>query len=174
MLPDNIIPQQLSLFAGLLAAPGQDSLAIVEELAQTNPWLQDIPEELAQWGLPRWQGEHTRLFINGHPKTVCPPFESSYVHGQQNGKACSDVLALYYQIGLQPVEGVFPDYLGTLLECAAYLAEQQPVDMTSWDILWQKHLARWVPRFARDLETHSRLRLYQQLGKQLQALFPNV
>lgn len=174
MLPDNIVPQNLTLFAGLLAAPSKDSLTILEELAQIHPWLQGVPEELNQWGLPRWQGEHTRLFINGHPKTACPPFESSYVHGQQSGAACNEVLSLYFHIGLQPVEGVFPDYLGTLLECAAYLAEQEPFDAESWEKLWNRHLLRWVPRFANDLEQHSRLRLYQQLGKQLKALFPDV
>lgn len=174
MLPDNIVPQNLTLFAGLLAAPNDESLAIIDELAQQHSWLQDVPEELTQWGLPRWQGEHTRLFINGHPKTVCPPFESSYIHGHQNGTACSDILTLYHQIGLQPVEGIFPDYLGTLLECAAYLSAQQPVDSELWETLWQKHLSRWVPRFAQDLQTQSRLKLYQQLGKQLQELFPSV
>lgn len=172
MLP-NISPHKLRLLAGLLAMPGEESLAIVEELAQTETWLQPAVTELQSesWTLQHWQGEHTYLFINGHPKTACPPFESSYIHGHQNGFVCDELLRIYQRIGLQPIEGVFPDYLGMILEVAAYLAEQQPVDTETLETLWQTHLARWVPKFAKDLQQHSHLQLYQQLGVKLQELF---
>jgi TorA maturation chaperone TorD len=169
----NITPHKLRLLAGLLAMPGEDGLAVIAELALTESWLLPAVAELttAPWNLHRWQGECTRLFINGHPKTVCPPFESSYIHGYQNGAACDELLHIYQYIGLQPQEDIFPDYLGIILEAAAYLAEQDPFDAETWELLWQPHVVRWVPRFAKDLQDHSHLQFYRLLGVKLQELF---
>lgn len=190
---NNFTPQQLRLLAGLLAKPGEESLAAIAEMAQEHHWLYDSVQELKEISLEHWQGEHTQLFVNGHPKTVCPPFESAYRHGVMNGQACSDIEQLYYSVGLEPIEDVPADYLGMMLECAAYLLEQKSSlspDSSSpqtednsekenvinnpagdFQILWQKHLAKWVPNFANDLVQYSELRLYQQLGQQLKDLF---
>ena len=181
-------PQQLRLLAGLLAMPEKESLAVLEELAVQNNWLSEPVQELKGISLGRWQAEHTQLFINGYPKTPCPPFESVYRHEMMNGPACSELESLYQSIGLEPIEGVPADYLGMMLECAAFLLELPPSSeaeeasnepsvetketaKTHFQTLWQTHLAKWVPKFANDLQQHSQLRLYQQLGLKLQALF---
>jgi TorA maturation chaperone TorD len=171
MLPNNITPDKLRLFAGLLASPSKDSLAVLIELTIENLWLQPAVAELQQMALDYWQAEHTRLFINGHPKTCCPPFQSVYRHGVMNGAICEDIERFYQSIGLETIDGLPPDYLGVLLECAAYLAEQQPVDAEQWQQLWQNHIVPWVPRFAEDLQSHSELILYRQLGVKLKELF---
>lgn len=171
MLPNNITPDKLRLFAGLLASPSKDSLAVLIELTMENLWLQPAVAELQQMALDYWQAEHTRLFINGHPKTCCPPFQSVYRHGVMNGAICEDIERFYQSIGLETIDGLPPDYLGVLLECAAYLAEQQPVDAEQWQQLWQNHIVPWVPRFAEDLQSHSELILYRQLGVKLKELF---
>lgn len=171
MLPNNITPDKLRLFAGLLAAPGKDSLTVLIELATEHSWLQPAIAELQEIALDYWQAEHTRLFINGHPQTCCPPFQSVYRHGVMNGAICEAIEQFYQSIGLETIDGLPPDYLGVLLECAAYLAEQQPCEAKQWEQLWQNHLIPWVPKFAADLHSHSELILYQQLGVKLKELF---
>jgi len=42
----NLSPPQLRLFAGLLAAPNEESLAVIAEFAQTETWLQPAVAEL--------------------------------------------------------------------------------------------------------------------------------
>ena len=57
------------------------------------------------------------------------------------------------------------DYLGTMLECAAWLVEQEEAGAEGLsNELWQRHLLKWLPRFADDLMQHSRLLLYRSLG----------
>jgi putative dimethyl sulfoxide reductase chaperone len=186
MSSNNITPQSLRLFSGLLATPTDESLEIIAELVQENLWLEEALEELREIPLDHWQGEHTRLFINGHPKTVCPPFESAYRYGLMNGPSCEQIEEIYSTVGLEAVEGIAPDYLGMMLECAAYLLEQKAFTTTAdesgeegnpeqttdlFQTLWQTHLATWVPKFAEDLAQQSQLRLYQQLGMKLKELF---
>jgi len=195
MSSNKITPQQLRLFAGLLAKPSEESLTAIEEIAQEHHWLYDSIQELKEMSLEHWQGEHTRLFVNGHPKTGCPPFESVYRQGVMNGPVCDEIELLYQESGLESVENVPPDYLGVMLECAAYLLEQKSTTPSSeilasqsnennnnlihleedawqnFQILWQDHLTKWVPQFANDLEQQSELRLYQQLGSKLKELF---
>jgi len=166
----NISSTHLRLLAGLLAAPGEESLEALTELAKEHPWLQAAVNQLAELSLAQWQVEHTRLFVSGYPKTRCPPFESVYRHHVMNSYLCEEISKLYRAVGLEPVEGLFPDYLGTLLECAAYLWEQ-PHYQPYREILWEQHIRSWVPRFADDLQQHSQLNLYQQLGHQLKELF---
>ena len=159
-------PDRLRTLAWLLGMPEQDALSALVELAQTNPWLEQATEQLMTIPLAHWQAEHTRLFISGYPKTVCPPFESAYRHGRMDGPARMELDNLYRQVGLAPLE-VPADYLGTLLEFAAYLSEQSPAHETVMSTLWDEHLRIWLPRFRRDLIQHSRLTLYCALSEQL-------
>ena len=160
----------MSLFSGLLASPGIESLGALRELVEEHAWLGESVAELEQIPLDEWQAEHARLFISGHPKTVCPPFESAFLGGSMFGVACDQLTDLYRRAGLQ-AEGLPPDYLGTELECAAYLKEQ-PCDHSKELLqeLWQKHLSVWMPRIASLIQQESRLLFYRQFGKQLAGL----
>jgi TorA maturation chaperone TorD len=166
----NASPETLRLLSGLLASPGSDSLAVLRELAGEYAWLGEPASELERTSLEEWQAEHARLFISGHPKTVCPPFESAFLSGALFGAACDQLSDLYRRAGLQ-AEGAPPDYLGTLLECAAYLQEQ-PCGHSNELLqeLWGGHLAAWLPRIGLVLQQESQLLLYRQLGQQLVGL----
>lgn len=169
--PGSAAPHTLRLLAGLLASPGAESLAVLRELAPDHAWLAAPLAELESLPLDEWQAEHTRLFVSGHPKTTCPPFESVFLGGAMFGEACDRLGDLYRRAGLE-AEGAPPDYLGTLLECAAWLTEQPCAHGAElFDELWREHLAAWVPRFAATLAEESRLGLYRSLGAQLGALF---
>jgi TorA maturation chaperone TorD len=167
----NAAPTDLRLLSGLLASPGSESMEVLRDLASEHSWLVEPLAELEDMPLDEWQAEHTRLFVSGHPKTACPPFESAVTSGSLFGTASDKLADLYRRAGLEAM-GVPPDYLGTQLECAAFLLEQDC--SRSDDLLqelWQEHLASWVPRFHPVLQAESRLLLYRQLGRQLAGLF---
>jgi TorA maturation chaperone TorD len=166
----NVSPETLRLLSGLLASPGIESQGVLRELAGEHAWLGEAIAELEQTSLEEWQAEHARLFVSGHPKTVCPPFESAFLSGAMFGIACDQLGDLYRRAGLQ-AEGASPDYLGTMLECAAYLREQ-PCDHSNELLqeLWREHIAAWAPRLGIVLQGESRLLLYRQLGEQLAGL----
>ena len=165
-------PEQLRLLATLLATPADDALAALHELASGDLELQEAFAELTPLPLDRWQGEHTRLFVSAFPKVPCPPFESAYRHGQMDGKATIELEKFYRRIGLESKE-IPADYLGVILECAAWLMEQPGEEMAGHLAeLWQQHLALWLPQFSADLQRESELRLYRLLGERLGALLP--
>ncbi|MCG6940868.1 MAG: molecular chaperone TorD family protein [Thiohalocapsa sp.] len=181
---------QLRLLAALLAMPEAESLDALRELVPRALWIAEAVDELAALPLDRWQAEHTRLFVNGYPKTPCIPFESAYRQGQMGGTSAQDLRGLYRKAGLQ-TEDMPADYLGTELEFAAFLADTRLADAGLAGVghggddcliealqaeLWREHLAHWLPRFAQDLREHARLLLYRRLGEQLAglALAPNL
>jgi len=160
---------ELRVLAVLLAMPDTDALGALEMLAPEAPWLVEVMDELRDQPLDRWQGEHTRLFINGFPRTPCPPFESAYRHGHMKGTAAEELESLYARSGLESPE-LPADFLGVMLEYAAYLEEAE-ADASLRQELWQEHLDRWVLRFAEDLSAHTRLRLYRELAARLERQF---
>ena len=166
----NVSAQTLRLYSGLLASPGSDSLEVLRDLAVEYGWLRQPLNELENLPLGEWQAEHTRLFISGHPRTVCPPFESAFLGGTMFGPACERLGDLYLHAGLQ-ADGAPPDYLGTIMECIAYLQEQ-PCDHSKALLqkLWHEHLISWLPGFSAALQAESRLLLYRMLGSQLARL----
>lgn len=166
-----IEPPLLRLFGGLLASPGHGSLEVLRELAGEHAWLGESLADLEKTPLEEWQAEHARLFISGHPKTVCPPFESVFLNGAMFGESCDLLADLYRRAGLE-AEGAPPDYLGTMLECAAWLMEQR-CDQSNALLqeLWNEHLAAWVPGFGASLQAESGLLIYRQLGRRLESLF---
>lgn len=163
--------ERLQLLGWLLAAPAEDARELLHELRDQQPWLQDSLPELDAVPLEEWQAEHTRLFVNGHPRTACPPFESVWVNGMMSGPATASIADLYRRIGLES-EHLLPDYLGTMLECASYLEEQpdEPACALRRE-LWEEHLGRWLPQFTQALLKESRLALYRDLAGQLSALY---
>lgn len=164
-------PDSLRLLAGLLSSPGDESMEAVRELAGEFAWLAEPLAELEAMPLDEWQAEHTRLFVCGHPKTVCPPFESAVTSGSLFAASCDKLADLYRRAGLEAT-GLPPDYLGTQLECAAYLMERDcEHSQALLRELWQNHLAAWVPRFNATLQSESRLLLYRQLAGQLERMF---
>jgi len=162
-------PSQMRVLAALLAMPADDACDALRDMLPVAPWLGPGLPELERMSLEHWQAEHTRLFVSGYPKTPCPPFESAYRHGTMGGTTAGDLRELYRRAGLEAKDAP-ADYLGTMLECAAYLKEQQMDDLQAE--LLEQHLGRWVARFARDLTENAKLDLYRELGVQLGHLFP--
>jgi len=159
--------ERLQLLGWLLAAPVDESRELLQEVPVTHDWLASPLEELAGISLDEWQAEHTRLFVSGHPRTACPPFESAWVNGMMLGSSTTAVAELYRKIGLEE-DSVLPDYLGTMLECAAYLEDQPDTHSQAMKLeLWREHLERWLPRFAQTLAEESQLALYRELAGQL-------
>lgn len=162
-------PNRLRVLAALLAMPEEESLDALRDMRPQAPWLEFSLPELERIPLEHWQAEHTRLFVSGYPKTACPPYESAYRQGMMGGSRVDDLAGLYRRAGLQ-AEDVPADYLGTMIECAAYLREQGMDDLLGE--LAEEHLEVWAPRFARDLQDQAGLDLYRALGKQIEGLFP--
>ena len=159
---------RLRTLALLLAMPEADALDALRDMRQQAPWLESSLRELEQVPLEHWQAEHTRLFVSAYPKVPCPPYESAYRQGTMGGTNAGELAELYLRAGLQSSD-VPPDYLGTMLECAAYLLEKGSNELLSE--LLDKHMRSWVPRFARDLRDQSRLDLYRALGNEIEHLF---
>lgn len=162
--------ERLRLLGALLAVPAAESRGLLEDFSTRHGWLAAPLEELAATPLEEWQAEHARLLVNGHPRTVCPPFESAWLDGMMPGPATAAVAALYRRLGLEE-NGISADFLGTMLECAALL-EESPGEQEQCvkRALWQEHLGRWLPQFAQALQEGSRLALYRGLARQLSGL----
>ncbi len=161
------------LLAMLLGMPDRESLPILQEMLSEHGWLRPAVDELGGIPLDHWQAEHTRLFINGHPKTPCAPFESIYRHGRMDGPACEELSRLYNDAGVSPTVDLPADYLGTMLTFAAWLLEQgTPEAAIQLQELQQKHFASWLPKFSVRLTREARLQLYQVMGEKLQDWMP--
>ncbi len=152
----------------LLGMPDRDSLPTLRELCLDHGWLGPAIDELAGIPLEQWQAEHTRLFINGYPKTPCTPFESVYRHGRMEGPACDELQRLYSRAGVSPNGDLPADYLGTMLAFAALLLRRNTPQATQLlQELEHKHLACWLPEFSGRLLEEARLRLYRDIGERL-------
>jgi TorA maturation chaperone TorD len=161
-------PQMLQMLAILLGMPDRESLPMLQEMLTEHGWLQPAVDELTGIPLDHWQAEHTRLFINGHPKTPCAPFESIYRHGRMEGPACEELFRLYSDAGVSPTGDLPADYLGTMLAFAAWLLEQQTAASDiQLQTLQQKHFASWLPEFSKRLVQEARLQIYQIMGGKL-------
>ena len=162
--------ETLRLHGLMLCMPDAESLSLLQTLSTEHAWMQAGIHELTETPLSHWQGEYTRLFVNGFPSTLAPPYESVYRHQTMCGPVVDELGELYRDAGLS-VSQMPADYLGTQLEFAAYLAECDDPRATQWQArLWRDHLQHWLPRFIDDLCRHSRLLLYRLWGGQLTLL----
>ncbi|MEJ2060331.1 MAG: molecular chaperone TorD family protein [Gammaproteobacteria bacterium] len=153
---------ELRFYAACLAEPTAEALPALREAAGWQPWLAEPLAELAATDLEVWQGEHARLFV---VPGLAPPFASAYREGILNGAAASAAEAYYADQGFALSEGLPGDYLGSLLECEAWLVEAGQAQEAA--TFRQTFLADWLGRFAGRLREHARLAFYRRLGERL-------
>jgi TorA maturation chaperone TorD len=154
----------------MLRMPDQDSLLRLQALCDEHRWMQAGLHELSLTPLEEWKQEYNRLFINGHPETTAPPYESVYREQRGDAAVVERLQTLYQDAGLHIGEKP-ADYLGTQLAFAAHLAASDDPQASHWQIrLWRDHLQHWLPRFVADLCEHSQLLIYRLWGGQLALL----
>ena len=159
---------ELQVLAGLLAHPQGDALETLKEWSRSHPWLAEAVAELERIPLDQWQGEHTRLFLNGFPRTLAPPFMSAWNEGQMVGQGVWVLEQVYSQAGLESVDGMPGDYLGTLLAFTAHLAAHpQPPGEMDADTFKKTFIQPWIHRFIDALQQGSELALYRLLAARL-------
>ncbi|MBF0110994.1 MAG: molecular chaperone TorD family protein [Magnetococcales bacterium] len=169
---------ELRILAGLLAYPEEDALERLREWMPALPWLGEAVAELETLPLDRWQGEHTHLFLNGFPKTIAPPFMSYWNEGRMVGNNLGALHRVYRDAGLEPVDGLPGDYLGTMLEFLALLLDnpQTPGSPGSMDAqtFYKQFLHPWIQRFVQALREGSELFLYRKLAERLELLLTQI
>lgn len=156
---------ELRFCAACLAEPSTGALAALDVASAWQPWLRSAVRELMRVGLEAWQGEHTRLFV---VPALAPPFASAFRDGGVGGPAADEAREFYATLGLASREGLPADYLGSLMECEAYLLEK--VSIPDAESFRCRFTADWLDRFAALLLEHSTLEFYRGLGERLLVL----
>lgn len=156
---------ELRFCAACLAEPGTGALAALDVAAAWQPWLGSAIRQLMHAGLDAWRGEHTRLFV---VPALAPPFASAFREGGINGASAGEAQDFYAALGLASREGLPADYLGSLLECEAYLLENAPEQDA--EAFHRAFMADWLERFVARLLEHATLEFYRGLGERLLAL----
>lgn len=120
--------------------------------------------------------EYTRLFINGFPKVVAPPYGSVYLEkdGLVFGKTTSEVLRFYHGAGFTLKEeiGDLPDHIAHELEFMGILTareveatgvEKVRLEETQMNFL-SHYLLSWIPDFCERVREDSKSAFYQTLA----------
>lgn len=120
--------------------------------------------------------EYTRLFINGFPKVVAPPYGSVHLEkdGLVFGKTTAEVLQFYHGAGFTLKEeiGDLPDHIAHELEFMGILTareaqttgpEKVRLEETQMNFL-SHYLLSWVPTFCERIRKESKSAFYRTLA----------
>lgn len=125
-----------NVFYNLLGTLGgvEDGVTIKKEIDNSADPIEDL------------QVEYTRLFINGVPHVVAPPYGSVYMDQSLQGAFAGDTLAFYRKKGFGMEKNAdLPDHLIHELEFLSLLAEEQ--DFAGEDEFLNKLFRPWFKRF---------------------------
>ncbi len=121
----------------------QEAARIKEIIRQADDALEDL------------QIEYTRLFINGVPHVVAPPYGSVYMDKSFQGKFAGDTLAFYREKGFDMnQESDLPDHLIHELEFLSLLTSEE--DFEGEQLFLRKFFRPWYQQFQKRVseETH--------------------
>ncbi len=100
------------------------------------------------------QIEYTRLFINGMPHVVAPPYGSVYLEKSLQGKYAEELLLYYRSLGYSlSKKADFPDHLIHQLEFLSFLAEDNNQQAEEDFLL--RFFQPWYPRFSKLVKEDS-------------------
>jgi putative dimethyl sulfoxide reductase chaperone len=165
-----------------------------EFMAQAQAWQANLAQALEAVGAPVVQAaqalptlngdlqalqvEHTRLFINGVPRVLAPPYASVYEDdGQLMGRPAARALRAYQAAGLtlSAAAHALPDHLAIELEFMFYLgrraldaADDGGALQRSAEFL-NECLRPWVALWRRRVEESARLAFYPALARVIEA-----
>ena len=173
LLPDGERRDTLPEAAALLDSWG------IDDFAFAGPWRELLDALSVAPPAQALEAEYLRLFMAGRDGALCPPSESQYV-GAAGQAAASVVIELnreYAELGLAvaPQAPYAADHAATELEAMAALCHQEAhaweegtegeavrTLRRQWRFL-DRHLARWLPRFAEELRRRSPTGFYPVL-----------
>ncbi len=127
-----------------------DFLSVFKELLVQLEWQDDIntlPENITDQVLEEIQVDYTRLFINGVPHVVAPPYASIYIDGTLNSTTADKTRDYFRKKGFDTTNTEFPDYLVTELDFMALLEDEE--ESSSEEFVAQ-YFRPWFEKF-RDL-----------------------
>jgi TorA maturation chaperone TorD len=106
------------------------------------------------------QIEYTRLFINGSPHVIAPPYASVYLDRSLQGKSTERILSFYIAKGFRMCENSdLPDHLVHQLEFLALLTEEG--DGKSEDEFLSQFFFPWFTVFLERILTEARHPFYK-------------
>ena len=106
------------------------------------------------------QIEYTRLFINGYPHALAPPYASVYLDQSLQGGSTERILSFYMAQGLVMRDDAdLPDHLVHQLEFLAFLVEKG--DGIAERQFLSGHFRPWFEVFARRVASESRHPFYR-------------
>jgi putative dimethyl sulfoxide reductase chaperone len=125
-----------NVFYNLLGTLGalEDGVAIKKEINDSADYIEDL------------QVEYTRLFINGVPHVVAPPYGSVYMDKSLQGAFAGDTLAFYREKGFgMDKDADLPDHLIHELEFLSLLVEEK--DFSGEEEFLKKLFRPWYVKF---------------------------
>ena len=105
-----------------------DFLSVFKELLNQLDWQDHknaLPEKMTESILEDIQVDHTRLFINGVPHVIAPPYASIYIDGTLNSATADKTREYFRNKGFDTTTTEFPDHIVTELDFMALLEDQE-------------------------------------------------
>lgn len=111
---------------------------------EVDPSDFDIPEKVSPEYLEDIQVDYTRLFINGNPHVIAPPYGSMYIDGSLNDTTADVTRNFYRSHGFDTTTKEFPDHITTELE---FLSLQYQEDKEVAEEFIEKLFLPWFTMF---------------------------
>ncbi len=105
-----------------------DFISVFKELLVQLQWhdhKNDLPGKMTDEILEEIQVDHTRLFINGVPHVIAPPYASIYMDGTLNSTTADKTRDYFRKKGFDTTTTEFPDHLVTELDFMALLEDEE-------------------------------------------------
>ncbi len=158
--------------------PDEELVQKVADVVQTDQSFGELQDCVPQAGeLESLIIDFTQLFI-GPFKLLAPPYGSFYLDDSRiMGESTIDVRNCYEKEDLDVVIKDAPDHIAMELEFMYYLIAKQTQATNEENIqdiqLYQQkqktflysHLARWLPKFAENVQKNSQTKFYRKLAR---------
>ncbi len=157
--------------------PDEELIQKVSDIAQTNRFFVELASCISDIELESLRIDFTQLFI-GPFKLLAPPYGSVYLEDNRMlGDSTIDVRSFYEGEGLEVVIKDAPDHIAMELEFMHYLVTKQieAAGKENLQILQsclqkqqsflQTHLARWLPRFVKNVQENAQTEFYKKLAQ---------
>ncbi len=164
---NELLAKEFFIVGKLLTYPSIELKKELENIVDIDHPVSNTLKQIDDKSFENLQGEYTRLFITGYPKTPCPPYYSAYKTGLVVSDHTDYLYNLYAEYGIEIPEGQFPDFIPVLMEFMVLLLSNDKIEDAK---SFHSKYITWLLVFAENIKDNTSIEYFNLISKNISSL----
>ena len=164
---NDLLAKEFFLVGKLLTYPSIELRKELEKIVEGDHPISSTLKQIDDKSFENLQGEYTRLFVTGYPKTPCSPYYSAYKTGLVVSEHTDILYNLYAKYGIEIPDEQFPDFIPILMEFMVLLLSNNKIEEAK---SFHSKYITWLLVFSETIKDNTNIEYFNLISQNISNL----